>query len=307
MMQCPRCGFSQPEDKYCANCGLNIEAYNNRPRNWLLRMLDNPTFYGVFVGILLILVLINILLNPQGLSRGMNSLFRSSMILSKHAGEKKAADDNDSKEKDAASEASDDSDTDVSAMSEAEEEAPIVTYTRLEIGFYELANENVAAINGKVLREGNGWRILQIDDASSVEPLKKAARKLPGGADAEIKNDSLLLDAGDLNPDPQSPYLAVGADWAKNENLHWAIDFKSHTQQLRVPTSQDSTPPLQVVSFDGTVALDQKSALLLIYSPGPQRAPATSAEKLSQSPLQIMASEEYHDGLSSLVIWINFK
>ncbi len=27
MMKCPKCGFSQPKDKYCANCGIDIEIY----------------------------------------------------------------------------------------------------------------------------------------------------------------------------------------------------------------------------------------------------------------------------------------
>ncbi|MCB0412239.1 MAG: hypothetical protein KDD22_06915 [Bdellovibrionales bacterium] len=27
MMECPRCGFTQPKDRYCANCGLDVEVY----------------------------------------------------------------------------------------------------------------------------------------------------------------------------------------------------------------------------------------------------------------------------------------
>ena len=31
-MVCPKCGFSQPDDYYCANCGVNIEKYAQRKR-----------------------------------------------------------------------------------------------------------------------------------------------------------------------------------------------------------------------------------------------------------------------------------
>lgn len=31
MMECPKCGFQQPEDKFCAQCGINVEAYKNKP------------------------------------------------------------------------------------------------------------------------------------------------------------------------------------------------------------------------------------------------------------------------------------
>lgn len=31
MMECPKCGFQQPEDEFCAQCGINIEAFKNKP------------------------------------------------------------------------------------------------------------------------------------------------------------------------------------------------------------------------------------------------------------------------------------
>ena len=31
MMECPKCGFQQPEDEFCAQCGVNIESFKNKP------------------------------------------------------------------------------------------------------------------------------------------------------------------------------------------------------------------------------------------------------------------------------------
>ncbi|MBW1983071.1 MAG: hypothetical protein JRJ12_17890, partial [Deltaproteobacteria bacterium] len=31
-MICPKCGFSQPEDYYCANCGVNIGKYSQKKK-----------------------------------------------------------------------------------------------------------------------------------------------------------------------------------------------------------------------------------------------------------------------------------
>ncbi|MCH2535210.1 MAG: hypothetical protein MK008_12270 [Bdellovibrionales bacterium] len=31
MMECPKCGFQQPEDEFCAQCGINIAAFKNKP------------------------------------------------------------------------------------------------------------------------------------------------------------------------------------------------------------------------------------------------------------------------------------
>ncbi|MBX7232354.1 MAG: hypothetical protein K1X29_09745 [Bdellovibrionales bacterium] len=45
MMECPRCGFQQPDDKYCANCGLNVALFRNKPKPLLQKILSNPLFY----------------------------------------------------------------------------------------------------------------------------------------------------------------------------------------------------------------------------------------------------------------------
>ena len=44
MQECPKCGFLQPQDRFCANCGLNIESYRPAPTPWYRQLLLNPTF-----------------------------------------------------------------------------------------------------------------------------------------------------------------------------------------------------------------------------------------------------------------------
>lgn len=47
MMDCPRCGFSQPKDRYCANCGLDNETYEARPTPPLKKLSRSPYLYIV--------------------------------------------------------------------------------------------------------------------------------------------------------------------------------------------------------------------------------------------------------------------
>ena len=44
-MNCPKCGFSQPEDYYCANCGVNVEKYVQKRKK---------RGYGIGIAIVLI-------------------------------------------------------------------------------------------------------------------------------------------------------------------------------------------------------------------------------------------------------------
>jgi hypothetical protein len=42
MIKCPRCGFSQPKDKYCAQCGLDIENFQPPKVPLLTRIFGDP-------------------------------------------------------------------------------------------------------------------------------------------------------------------------------------------------------------------------------------------------------------------------
>lgn len=44
LMQCPRCGFSQPEDQYCAQCGVNMQSYKRKEKPLLKKIFENLGF-----------------------------------------------------------------------------------------------------------------------------------------------------------------------------------------------------------------------------------------------------------------------
>jgi len=46
MMECPRCGFVQPEDRYCANCGVDVLAAMAQPKPLLPRIFTHPVFFA---------------------------------------------------------------------------------------------------------------------------------------------------------------------------------------------------------------------------------------------------------------------
>lgn len=57
MIECPRCGFIQPEDRYCASCGLDVQSYKPTPRHWSIKLLRSPMFQaGISLFIILALI-----------------------------------------------------------------------------------------------------------------------------------------------------------------------------------------------------------------------------------------------------------
>ena len=57
MVNCPRCGFAQPKDQYCAKCGVDMQTFVPRTQPIWVRVLNHPGFY-VSVVVLVLLTLI---------------------------------------------------------------------------------------------------------------------------------------------------------------------------------------------------------------------------------------------------------
>lgn len=53
LVKCPRCGFSQPQDKYCAQCGIDMESFKPPRQSAFMRYATDPLLY---LGIALIAV-----------------------------------------------------------------------------------------------------------------------------------------------------------------------------------------------------------------------------------------------------------
>lgn len=51
LINCPKCGFSQPKDRYCASCGVDIENYRPTPPPVGSKLLSNPILHvaGIFL------------------------------------------------------------------------------------------------------------------------------------------------------------------------------------------------------------------------------------------------------------------
>ncbi|MCB0341386.1 MAG: hypothetical protein H6626_09255 [Pseudobdellovibrionaceae bacterium] len=44
IVECPRCGFSQPKDRYCANCGVDMDNYKPEPKPWHKKLVGSMVF-----------------------------------------------------------------------------------------------------------------------------------------------------------------------------------------------------------------------------------------------------------------------
>lgn len=54
LINCPKCGFSQPKDRYCANCGVDMDAFRPKAPPMMKTLLGNPAFH---IGIVVVLAI----------------------------------------------------------------------------------------------------------------------------------------------------------------------------------------------------------------------------------------------------------
>ncbi len=64
MMKCPRCGFNQPRDQYCAQCGVDISSYKP-PQQPLFQRLLKSNLVQLGLVAVVILVVANYLINKK--------------------------------------------------------------------------------------------------------------------------------------------------------------------------------------------------------------------------------------------------
>lgn len=55
LITCPRCGFNQPKDRYCAQCGLDIENYKPPQTPFLKKVFGDPLIQIAFVLVIALL------------------------------------------------------------------------------------------------------------------------------------------------------------------------------------------------------------------------------------------------------------
>jgi hypothetical protein len=53
MVSCPKCGFTQPQDRYCANCGIDMVNYRPAQAPFMIRLLKSVLFQVLILALMI--------------------------------------------------------------------------------------------------------------------------------------------------------------------------------------------------------------------------------------------------------------
>lgn len=310
-MDCPRCGFTQPKDQYCAKCGIDVEAYQKKPPNLFVRMANSSNFHlGVIIAIIVATLFYLVVSQRRLIQQEVGRILEGIPLLSSRAVDEEVVEQSMEGVEEEIPQAEtmmarEDTAMDTPSTGIIEPgpntNQPAVSKAppQVEVRYLEVSKENIAALiaSGRLVRDMENWRVVYLPSSPSVQSILRASRPLPGSVRQALPpQGDLEILSGDYDPDPTRSFLSFSMIWRIPDSVEWSL-----ITQLR--SAGEATPQLLLREYEGTMKWSPQGALILIFDPL-TRITAPSEEDLSRSPLRILRSPDFQSGISDLIIWV---
>jgi len=322
MHECPRCGFSQPIDKYCANCGLDIETYVPKPEGFLVRLGKNTRFQIGLV-ILVVLLLSGYLYWTQKneLAQRLTEMpLRMNPSVNKTAPASPSANENPqarpSMSETLAKKADSPHGLKPVAETMAQKAAASATATprelppqRLNIVFVEASRQTLQqmASEGQLLNETAQTRSFlssTADDLQSLAGRDADFRVLPGGRGGALRpNTPLSLDFTHLSSGTHEE-IGMNLDFTATEINATGVDL-TLTGQIHLQGENSTT--LINNEINANYTFPPKRTLVLVGFLPHQPVRQEDAGNFSNTPLAIFNSPQFLNGITDFAIFITAK
>jgi len=339
MIECPRCGFAQPKDQYCASCGVNIDQILAKPKPFLVRLLQNPNFHLSLIGLLVAVVVGWIFYTQSALvSREVGEL------LDLPVASRNAADPEDVAAAESAARMSAESAEGIEAGDEssaaAEEsvggteglspeatlaaavgapppgqaaaKATVPDPQKLELSFWEIPRESLATLMATAQRlgESNGGRAYYWpQNAKVLDTMQTTGQSLAAARTVNLQSGGQVT----LETPPTAPEMfqfALILQITKFENkeaaLRWAANFVLPQSELPGETGPTMRAVLES-SLAGNGQVGAQGVVMLLMDP-PNRTPREEyVLRAGDGPWAVFSSPEFRAGITDWVMLIQLK
>ncbi len=321
MIDCPRCGFAQPEDRFCAKCGLDIEQYQKRPKPLFQRLAQNP---NLPLGLILIVVLVvsgYIVYSQRELvGQEVKGLFdtplssRQAEVQPKPKSNAivvptdkdlqvpvtgdKVIDANDDSELTTALESR------IAPSDEPKKNvvAPVIEYTRLELGFWEVPRELLVSLiqtAEKIGESGSGRAYLFSNGEKMLSLITKDSARvtMPRYVDLATSTQLSIESPAGLSNRIQFGFF-LWIEEKEREQLN--LRFES---QIVLPIESETAGQSTVseVALSGVTTLKGKHLLAIVLEPPVRNVRPETVASSGDGPWSVVSSNEYRSGLTEWV------
>jgi hypothetical protein len=314
MINCPRCGFLQPEDRFCASCGLDILNFKPKPRPWVSRVLRSPLFQAfTSLGIVIAILFFIFRSQTSQIETRVNEAVRPSAQAPDIGEDETSANDsepaNAMKDRTAAPALAQQQPEASTAQDAAAEQAPGANPAKLpesaEVNFLEVPRDQLAAVlqDAKTASLGPNIQVFYLPNVDKLSTLVQLAHKLPGGFSVHFK------ETGD-----QHQYLVPIAGTESAYGLSLAFyppavapneRFAIRVVGTSIGLQKGSAEPVRSQIDDSLITAPDQPAVLVGLIPNNLTIPGPPNE-IADSPMSVINSQPFQQNLTDAVITVQF-
>lgn len=325
MMECPRCGFVQPKDQYCASCGLDIEHYTVKPKPLFVRLVQNPNMHLSLIGILVLLIVGYIFYSQRALvTREVGKIFRGTPLTSRESA--------DPDENQAQSFTKPDAHEDVpetvaetsTAAAEAvpaKEAAPPpapapVEVSKVEISSWEVPRETLSGLisGAEKIGESNAGRAYFWSQGAKVaESITKNGHRISLPRVIPIDNGAQAA----IETPPGTPesfqfglYFQVNKLEGKELSLKWESTMVLPPPETAAELAGSRQPVMKALTetqLSGVASPTPQSALLIVFEPTTRALREEALAKAGDGPWSIFGSYDFRNGTTDWAVLVQLK
>lgn len=313
MHECPRCGFIQPKDRYCANCGLDIDNYKPAPKP-LLRRLQENTGFQVTLAVLIVIGLGYWIYVSQKqaiderLNAALNMASPNQATPEQKAEAEALAAARAARQVAPTPTAPPQVETNPTPAAAVETKTPAAGAKEFNVQFVEMSRlylQQLAQEN-QVVDETGQTRSIVIASQPNVSTFRERdpqATVLPGGDTHSLRVNRVIdLDFMQIVGGPND-VAGMTIEITPHALLEQTTDFSvTGAVTLRTPDGTVSN-----YAFDGKYVLPNTSTLLITGILPHHSVRTEDQENFVGTPLVILGSPEFHNNTSELVLIIQPK
>lgn len=326
MMECPRCGFSQPKDRYCASCGLDVDSYLAKPKPIWVRLLQNPNFHLSLIGFLIVGVITWIMYSRSGLVRHHVEKLLDVPLSSREAGvpgeEPVAQPSRRTVEPTEAARPSGPAPAATEAASSTAAPAPAAKAAeskrdarRVIVTYWEIPRDILANLlnTGERLTESSGGRAYLFKDGDKAFiSLGTSGQRISMPRMASLNAGTMV--SVETPPTAAEPFqYGFYAQVNRWENREAALSWTSTLVLPQPESAQEMANPRPAVraslesTLNGSANLNASQMILLVMEPANRTPREEYLRRAGLGPWSVFASQEFRAGLTDWVISIHLK
>lgn len=327
MQQCPKCGFVQPADRYCASCGLDIENFKPVPESLVKKLVRNTYFHLSILAIVVVALISFIYIEQKNkILDHLKSVGQSAGIVSQstvNTAETNTPTTNEEINKAELADtqtptttAAPDTDPNLTSTESTElagaaaaktdtKKTAAILAKKIKISFVEISTNVLQQVlsEGQLVNETAQRRAFTHTSFDSIDKLKEKDpdfRVLPGAQSKNLRlNNSTAFDFSHISSSNEEVGLNFDVTPVANTEANIEINVAG-TLHLK----DENRATLTNHEFNANFSFSPKSTLILIGYLPHQAINPEDQEFFNNTPLVIYDSLSFTNGLTEFAIFI---